>query len=104
MGGVDAGGLKMIKVYHPWPVPVQALCYSEPSVLTDMEVWVRRVRERGLIGSDVRFAVRREEVPVGVLSDEGGSREVRPSAYLVFARDGFEVVDRMSFHRRYREP
>ncbi|WP_436494383.1 hypothetical protein [Actinokineospora sp. HUAS TT18] len=94
----------MIKIYHPWPVPVEAVCYSVPESLTEMAVWVNALRARGLVGPDVGFEIRWTEPLTGVLTDGGRSREVAPSAFLVFSRNGLEVVDRMAFLRSYREP
>ncbi|CRK62052.1 hypothetical protein [Alloactinosynnema sp. L-07] len=113
----------MIKVYHPWPVPVRALCYSEPAAPAEMQAWVHALRERGLVDADVRFAVRRAAtevpgepntvpagvlgagvLPVGVLMAGGQTCEVSPSDFLVHGQGGLEVVERMAFMRRYREP
>jgi hypothetical protein len=94
----------VIKIYHPWPVPVEALCYSVPESLTEMSVWVKALRSRGLISPDVGFEIRWTQPLMGVLTGTGRACEVQPSAFLVFGRNGLEVLDRMTFLRQYKEP
>ena len=63
----------MIKLYQPWPAPVLAACYRDPSVLPEIERWVGDLRERGKIAPDVGFGTRRRGgVLVGVLRDLAG--------------------------------
>ncbi|MDQ3579765.1 MAG: hypothetical protein M3443_19660, partial [Actinomycetota bacterium] len=94
----------MIKIYHPWPVPVQAACYTEPSALPEIDRWVSTLRLRGLVTEDIRFTIgHRGGVPVGVLNDRAGQHDLLPSSYLVFSRSGLAVMDHQVFVRHYRE-
>ena len=95
----------MIKLYQPWPAPVLAACYREPSVLPEIERWVGTLREQGRIAPDVGFAVRRRGgAPVGVLRDRTGECELPQGGFLVFAREGLRVLDERSFFLLYYEP
>ena len=98
-------GSRVIKVYQPWPAPVRAARYSDPAVLPEIGAWVARLREQGLVGSDVGFAIRDGRGgPVGVLGDGVGECELRPTAYLVFGRGGLRVVDEVAFTGQYHDP
>src|ERR1051325_1098302 len=90
----SAMGSRVIKVYQPWPVPVRAARYSDPAVLPEIGAWVTRLREQGLVPPDVDFAIR-DGIGglVGVLGDDAGEHELRPTAYLVFGRGRLRVVD-----------
>jgi hypothetical protein len=95
----------VIRVYQPWPTPVRAACYTDPSVLQEIDAWVSRLREQGLVPPDVDFAIRDErDGPVGVLGDQTGEHELRPNAFLVFGHCGLQVLDESSFFGQYHDP
>ena len=99
------GTPRVIKLYQPWPAPVLAACYREPSVLPEIERWVSTLREQGKIASDVGFAIRRRRgALVGVLRDRTGECELPRGGFLVFGQAGLRVLDERSFFLQYYEP
>jgi hypothetical protein len=95
----------VVRTYQPWPAPVQAACYSDPSVLPEIDNWVTMLRAQGRVGPEVSFMItRRHGVPVGVLRDRAGDYELAPAAFLVFGRSGLHILDDRSFFRRYHQP
>jgi hypothetical protein len=95
----------VIKLYQPWPSPVQAACYRHPSVLPDIGAWVCTLREQGSIPPDTEFSIYPGAgAPVGVLSDRSGEQVLRRGAFLVFGHCGLRVLDERSFFRYYHEP
>ena len=95
----------MIKLYQPWPAPVLAACYREPSVLPEIARWVDGLREQGRIAADVGFGTRRRAgALVGVLRDRTGECELSQGSFLVFGQAGLQVLDERSFFLRYYEP
>lgn len=99
---VNAG---VIKIYQPWPVPVQAACYRDPSVLPEIDRWVADLREEGRIRPDVGVTIReRRGALVAVLRDAAGDHELPRGGFLVFGSGGLHVLDAQSFHRLYRDP
>jgi hypothetical protein len=95
----------VIKLYQPWPAPVLAACYRDPSVLPEIERWVGSLRDRGKIAPDVGFGTRhRGGALVGVLRDLAGECELPQGSFLVFGRAGLRVFDERSFFTLYREP
>jgi hypothetical protein len=96
---------RVIRVYQPWPTPVRAACYTEPAVLPEIDAWVRRLREQGLVPPDVGFAIRQgDHGPVGVLGDQAGEHELRPTGFLVFSRRELRVLDESAFFGQYHDP
>jgi hypothetical protein len=96
---------RVIRVYQPWPTPVRAACYTDPSVLPEIDAWVNRLREQGLVPPDVEFAVRDEpDGPVGVLGDGAGEHKLRAGGFLVFGRRGLRVLDESAFFGQYHDP
>lgn len=96
---------QVIKVYLPWPTPVRAARYTDPSVLPAIRAWVARLRDQGLVPPDVDFAIRDgADGPVGVLGDRAGEYELRPTGFLVFGSRGLRVLDEVSFFGAYHDP
>lgn len=96
---------RVIRVYQSWPSPVRAARYTDPAVLPEIGAWVNRLREQGLVASDVAFTIRDETSgPVGVLGDETGEQELRRAGFLVFGRGGLQVLDESDFFGRYHDP
>lgn len=94
-----------MKIYQPWPAPVRAARYRDPSVLPDIDRWVAELRETGHVPPDVGFSVRcGGDALIGVLHDRAGEHELPPGAFLVFGPAGLHVLDERSFFRRYRDP
>jgi hypothetical protein len=94
-----------IKFYQPWPAPVQAACYRDPSVLPDIDRWVTGLREQGRVPPDVHFTIReRRGDLLAVLRDRAGDHEVPRGGFLVFGNGGLHVLDERSFFRLYRDP
>lgn len=82
-----------------------AACYRRPTDLPEIDRWIRSLRERGLVDDEVHFRmVERDGVPVGVLHDSAGEHELPPSCFLLYGRDGLQVLDDRSFFREYHEP
>ena len=99
------GARRVIRIYQPWPAPVRAACYRDPSALPEIEGWVASLREQGLVRPDVEFTVAtRRGGLVGVLRDRAGEHELAPSGYLVFGQCGLRVFDERSFFQRYHDP
>jgi hypothetical protein len=99
------GTPRVIKLYQPWPAPVLAACYREPSVLPEIERWVGTLREQGRVAPDVRFGTRRRgDALVGVLRSLAGECELLRGGFLVFGRAGLQVLDERSFFLLYHEP
>jgi hypothetical protein len=95
----------VIKLYQPWPAPVLAACYREPSVLPEIERWVGALREQGRIAADVGFGTRRRGgALVGVLRAGAAECELSQGSFLVFGQAGLQVLDERSFFLRYYEP
>jgi hypothetical protein len=95
----------VIKIYQPWPSPVQAAYYRDPSVLPDIDRWVSALREQGRVPPDVGFTIReRRGALVGVLCDRAGDHELPPGGFLVFGHGGLHVLDERSFFRLYHDP
>jgi hypothetical protein len=93
----------VIKLYLPWPAPVQAARFGQAAALPEIERWVATLRDQGRIPADVDFTVRRRPAGLaGVLHDRSGEHELPPGGFLVFAPDGLRVLDELSFYRRYR--
>ncbi|OLR91743.1 hypothetical protein [Actinokineospora bangkokensis] len=92
-----------VRIYHPWPAPVRAVPYDDPSDLWQMRRWVESQRAAGKTGA--RFTVDwREDTAVGVLHDDGGLiAEVRPSDFLVRTDRDWRVMGAGAFWRTYRE-
>jgi hypothetical protein len=102
---VNAGSTRVIKLYQPWPAPVQAACFRDETVLPEIEQWVTTLRERGGVPTEVGFAVRRRRgALVGVLHDRLGEHELTPGAFLVFGRCGLHVLEERAFFQRYQDP
>jgi hypothetical protein len=102
---VGTGWSQVIRMYQPWPAPVQAASYRDASVLPEIDRWVATLREHGRIAPDVHFDVRqRGPVLVGVLRDRSGEHELEPGAFLVFGHGGLQVLDERSFFRIYHAP
>ncbi|MGQ0837743.1 hypothetical protein [Actinokineospora sp.] len=96
---------RVIRIYHPWPAPVQAARYSDPGALPEIRLWVTSLRAQGRIAPDVDFTIHRSQgVEVGLLRDRSGAHELPPSAFLVFGRDGLRVLDAHAFWRQYHDP
>ncbi|MCE7002678.1 hypothetical protein LWC34_07515 [Kibdelosporangium philippinense] len=93
---------RVIRIYQPWPTPVRAACYTDPAVLPEIDAWVDRLRERGLVPPDVDFVIRDGEV--GVLNDRDGEHELRPTGFLVFGRGRLQVLDESTFFGQYHDP
>lgn len=96
---------RVIRIYQPWPTPVRAACYTDPAVLPEIGAWVARLREQGLVPPDIGFTIRRDKGdPVGVLGDETGEHELRPTGFLVFGRGELRVLDEAAFFGQYHDP
>ncbi|GAB3895219.1 hypothetical protein GCM10029964_074790 [Kibdelosporangium lantanae] len=96
---------RVIRVYQPWPTPVRAAHYTDPSALEEIDAWVTRLRDQGLVPADVAFAIRDDpDGPVGVLGDRTGEHELRPTGFLVFSRRGLRVLDERTFFGQYHDP
>lgn len=94
----------MIRIYQPWPAPVQAARYRDAAALPEIDRWVTALRDAGQVPAEVDFSVRRRGgVLVGVLRDRSGDHELAPGGFLVFGHGGLAVLDELSFFRRYRD-
>ncbi|ALG11251.1 hypothetical protein AOZ06_34150 [Kibdelosporangium phytohabitans] len=95
----------MIRIYQPWSTPVRAACYTDPAVLPEIDAWVDRLREQGLVPPDVDFVIRDGGGgPVGVLDDHDGEHELHPAGFLVFGRGRLRVLDESAFYGQYHDP
>ena len=95
----------MVRMYEPWPAPVQAACFRDPAALPEIDRWVTGLRDQGRIPADVDFHVRRRAgALLGVLQDRSGEHELPPGGFLVFSGGGLRVLDEVAFFREYRAP
>jgi hypothetical protein len=93
----------VVKIYEPWPVPVQATCFRDTATLPEIDRWVASLRDQGRIPADVDFTIRkRGDTLFGMLHDHQGDHELTPGAFLVFGHSGLRVLDEHSFFRQYR--
>ncbi len=95
----------VVKFYQPWPAPVQAACFREPSALPEIEAWVTALRERGAVASDVELIIRRRGgTLIGVLRDRSGEHELTTGGFLVYGRGGLRVLGDREFFQQYHDP
>lgn len=101
----EGGDDSVVRLYQPWPAPVQAACYRDRAALVEIQRWVRRLHEQGRISPDIELRIgERDGDPVGLLNDLSGEHELRRGEFLVFGHSGLRVFDERSFFRRYHDP
>ena len=101
----EGGDESIVRLYQPWPAPVQAACYRDRPALVEIRRWVERLRAQGRISPDLRFSVgERDGDPVGIITDLTGEQQLRRGEFLVFGHSGLRVLDQRSFFRRYHDP
>ncbi|MBM7773040.1 hypothetical protein JOD54_003244 [Actinokineospora baliensis] len=92
------------RYYLPWPTPVQAAHYTDPSTLPAISQWVTALRQQGKVAPEVTFGIdTTDHPPTGVLTDQTGAHPLRLSGFLVFGRQGLHVLDAHTFWLHYRD-
>ena len=101
----EGGDESIVRLYQPWPAPVQAARHRDRAALVEIKRWVERLREQGRISPDIQFRIgERDGGPIGILRDIAGEQQLRPGEFLVFGHSGLRVLDERSFFRRYHDP